>query len=135
MAPVPSHSYWRFLLLSIVGAFVTALTFVVVTSLSVPPGDLASQQSVIDTLRDPFVLTVAVPAAILAGLAVSPFTYLLLRHRRVTVAFPIVLASTVATVVVATPSLGLLAIPAAVAAVVGSSVLCAWIPFTETTAG
>lgn len=127
----PRHGYWLFLLLSIGGGFITAATYIWATSFSVSSADLAYHQSLVEIFSDPFVFMIAVPAGTVAGVLVSPFAYFFLRGRRLSVAFPIILVLTVATVALATPRFGLLGIPAGLAAVIGSCVLCARIPLTE----
>ncbi len=131
----PRRGYLFFLMLSVAGGFLTAATYIYSTALSVSPGDLAYQQPVAEIFADPFVLVIAVPVGIVAGLLVSPVTYFCLRDRRLSVAFPVVLVSTLATVALATPRFGLLGIVAGFAAVIGSCLVCAHLPVTARRVG
>jgi hypothetical protein len=126
----PRRGYAFFLILSVMGGFLTAVTYIYSTAVSVSPGDLAYRQPQAEIFADPFVLAIVVPAGIVAGLLVSPVTYFCLRDRRLSVAVPAVFVSTLATVALATPWLGLLGIVAGFAAVIGSCLVCAHLPVT-----
>ena len=93
-----THSYGFFLVVSIIGAFVTASAYMVGLQVSLPPTDLAYGQSLWKIWDDPFVRAVAGPVAFLSGLVASPLLYFCLRRRRLSVALPIVFVSVLATV-------------------------------------
>lgn len=126
-----TNSYWKILALSVVGGFVTAIAFVAATSFMAPAGDVSHQQSLLATLSDPFVILLALPAAVICGLFVSPVAYYFLRTRRLRVAFPIVLGSTVVAVAATTPFGALIAIPVAALTVAVSCALCARVQITQ----
>lgn len=119
-----THSYGVLLLVSIAGAFITALAFIVVAQLSLPPTDLAYGQSIAATLRDPFVRTLAGPVAFASGLLASPLLYFCLRRRRLAVTLPIVFGSVLTTVALITPFSRALGFFSAYAALIISCIVC-----------
>ena len=126
-----THSFPVFLLIGVVGGFVTALAFIATIQLTLPPSDGAYGQSILTALGDPFVRTIATPVALVSGLLASPLLFFSLRRRRLSVALPIVLASVILAVVVATPLSHLLGLASAFVALVLSCVLSARIPATR----
>lgn len=124
------HGFWVFLLIGVIGAFVTAFVFIAVIGASVPPTDLAYGQSVFATLNDSFVLAIAGPVAFFSGLLASPLLFFCLRRRRLAVALPLVFASVLATVALLTPFSQLLGWFGSYAALVASTVVCAQIQAT-----
>jgi len=120
-----THTFALFLAIGIIGAFSTAAIFMIVVQLSLPPTDMAYGQRISSALSDPFVLTIATPNAALSGLFASLVMFFCLRHRRLTIALPIVFASVFVTVVLITPLSQLLGLISAHAVLVTSSVLCA----------
>src|SRR4051812_21521630 len=98
-----THSFAVFLLVGFIGTFVTAFAFIVVIQFSLPPTDGAYGQGIITTLRDPFVCAIALPVALVSGALATPLLYFCLRHRRITVALPIVFCSVLVSVAVTTP--------------------------------
>jgi hypothetical protein len=121
------HSYPRILLLTIAGALITAFVFVVTIYLSLPPTDSAYHQGMANTFADPFVLTVALFWALVSGLLVSPVLYFCLRRRRLALALPIVLSSTLITVVILTPVSAIFGLLGALVVTLASSVICGFI--------
>lgn len=119
-----THSYGVLLLVSIAGAFITALAFIVVAQFSLPPTDLAYGQSIATTLRDPFVRTIAGPVAFVSGLLTSPLLYFCLRRRRLAVTLPIVFGSVLTTVALITPFSQSLGFFSAYAALIISCIVC-----------
>lgn len=119
-----THSYGVLLLVSIAGAFITALAFIVVAQLSLPPTDLAYGQSIAATLRDPFVRTIAGPVAFASSLLTSPLLYFCLRRHRLAVTLPIVFGSVLTTVALITPFSRSLGFFSAYAALVISCIVC-----------
>src|SRR5882672_11104958 len=88
-----TRNYGVFLLVSIGGALVTALTFIVAIQVSLAPTALAYGQGIFSALSDPFVRAIAGPVAFVSGLVASPLLYFCLRRRRLSVALPIVFVS------------------------------------------
>lgn len=119
-----THSYGVLLLVSIAGAFITALAFIVVAQLSLPPSDLACGQSIAATLGDPFVRTIAGPVAFASGLLASPLLYFCLRRRRLAVTLPMVFGSVLTTVALITPFSRSLGFFSAYAALIISCIVC-----------
>ena len=119
-----THSFAVFLLVGFVGAFVTAFTFIAVIQFTLPPTDGAYGQSVFTTLRDPFVRTIATPVALASGAVATPLLYFCLRHRRLTVALPIVFGSVLVAVIITTPLSQLLGLFSSFAALVVSCIVC-----------
>ena len=79
-----------------VGAFVTAIAFVVTMTLSLPKSDMAHGQM---PFQDPLVFPIMSMGAGIAGIVVFPFAYLALRTKNIIhcakIAFPLVLPATV----------------------------------------
>jgi hypothetical protein len=95
------HGFWLFLLVSMFGAFSSAILCVIFSSLFLPPNDLAYHQGILKTLSDPFVRDIALFAAFWCGLLATPLLYFCLRRRRLRVALPIVFGSVYLTVMIA----------------------------------
>jgi hypothetical protein len=130
------HNYWFFLLVSMVGAFITAFTFIAAIYFSLPPTDLAYGQGFLNTLGDPFVLTIALPVALVSGLLASPLLFFGLRRKRLSVVLPIIFISVLTSVVVLTPFSALAGLVGAFFMSICSVVTCMMLPNTarETTA-
>jgi hypothetical protein len=126
-----THSFAVFLLVGFVGAFVTAFTFIAVIQLTLPPTDGMYGQGTFTTLHDPFVRAVAMPVALVSGSLATPLLYFCLRHRRLTVALPIVFGSVLVAVAVTTPLSTLLGLLSGFAALFVSCVVCARIQATS----
>jgi hypothetical protein len=126
-----SHSYWLFLLVSMFGAFLTAAVFVIVIQLSLPPTDLAYHQGISKTFSDPFVRDIASFVAFWCGLLASPLLFFCLRQRKLAVALPIIFGSVLVAVSISTPISPLLGLFCAVAALVGSCIICTQIQVTS----
>ena len=120
-----TRSFPVFLLIGVVGAFVTALAFIATIQFTLPPTDGAYGQSILTTLGDPFVRTIATPVPLVSGLLASPVLFFSLRRRRLAVALPIVFSSVILAVAVTTPLSHLLGLVSAFVALVLSCVLCA----------
>jgi hypothetical protein len=120
-----THTYVFFLLVSVVGAFVTALAFIVVIQLSLPPTDLAYGHSIFSIISDPFVLVIAGSVAFASGLAASPLLYFCLQRRRLSVTLPIIFGSVLITIALMTPLSKLLGLFGSYAALVISCIVCA----------
>jgi hypothetical protein len=125
-----THNYVAFLVMSLIGAFVTAFTYIVVIQLTLPPTDGAYGQGIFTTLRDPFVRLIATHVALWSGVLASPVLYFCLRRRRLTVALPLVLVSVLVAVSVTTPFSQLLGLLSGFAALVVSCIVCARIRAT-----
>jgi hypothetical protein len=126
-----THSFAVFLLVGFIGGFVTAFTFIAVIQLTLPPSDGAYGQGIFKTLRDPFVIAIATPAALVSGALATPLLYFCLRHRRLTVALPIVFGSVLIAVSTATPFSRLLGLFSGFAALLASCIICARIQVTS----
>ncbi|HZN41559.1 MAG TPA: hypothetical protein VFD82_22325 [Planctomycetota bacterium] len=126
-----THSFAVFLVAGSVGAFVTAFAFIAVLQLTLPPTNLAYGQGIIETLRDPFVRAIATPVAIASGALATPLLYFCLRHRRLSVALPIVFASVLIAVAITTPLHPWLGLYSAFAALVCSCIACSQIRATR----
>ena len=85
-------------LVSMAGAFAAASIFLIAIQLSLPPSDEAYGQGIFKTLGDPFVAAIATPVALVSAALATPLLYFCLRHRRLTVALPIVFGSVLAAV-------------------------------------
>jgi hypothetical protein len=94
------HHWLELLLVSEGCAFLFAVVFVVVQQLSLPPTDGAHGQA---PFADPLVLPVMSVFAAIAGLLVWPFMYVVLRNRPLTHCLPVVIAVTLAWIVIVTP--------------------------------
>jgi hypothetical protein len=126
-----THSFAVFLLVGFVGAFVTAFAFIAVIQLTLPPNDEAYGQGIFRTLRDPFVRSITTTVALISGALATPLLYFCLRHRRLTVALPIVLGSVLVAVAVTTPLDQLFGLFSGFAALVTSCIVCARIQATS----
>jgi hypothetical protein len=126
-----SHTYGVFLVVGILGAFVTAFIFILVIQLTLPPDDLAYGQPIFTILSDPFVRAVATPVAFVSGLLASPLLFFCLRRLRLTLTLPIVFGSVLAAVVLTTPFSQRLGLFCAYAALAGSCFLCSRIRATD----
>ena len=118
------HSFPVFLVIGLIGAFVTAVTYIGVIQLSLPPTDGAYGQGILTTLHDPFVRAIATPVAVVSGLLASPLLFLCLRLRRLAVVLPIVFGSVLVAVAITTPLSHLLGLFSGCAALVVSSIAC-----------
>jgi hypothetical protein len=119
-----THSFAVFLLVGFIGAFVTAITFIAVIQFTLPPTDGMYKQGFFTTLHDPFVRAIATPVALVSGSLAAPLLYFCLRHRRLTVALPIVFGSVLVAVVVTTPLSPLLGLLSGFAALAVSCIGC-----------
>ena len=90
------HGYGFFLLVSTVGAFVTAFTFIAAFYFSL---DLEHRQR----LLDPSILMQTLLGAVTSSLLASPLLFFCLRRKRLSVALPVVIISVLTTVAVLTP--------------------------------
>jgi hypothetical protein len=126
-----THSFAVFLIAGFVGAFVTAFTFIAVIQFTLPPTDGAYGQGIFTTLCDPFVRAIAMPVALASGALATPLLYFCLRHRRISVALPIVFGSVLAAVAITTPLSQLLGLLSGFAALVVSCIVCARIRATS----
>jgi len=131
MAVIKAVSYWLFLLVSMLGAFATALIYVVVIQLSLPPTDLAYHQGISKALADPFVRNIALFVAFWCGLIASPLLFFCLRRRKLSVALPVIFVSVFAAVAISTPISPLVGLICAVLALIVSCTVCAQIRFTS----
>jgi hypothetical protein len=122
------HNYWFFLLVSMMGAFITAFTFIAAIYFSLPSTDLAYGQGFLNMLRDPFVLTIAVPVAVVSGLLASPLLFFGLRQKRLSVALPILFISVLTSVGVLTPFSALAGLVGTFFVSIGSVVACMMLP-------
>jgi len=59
-------------------SFVSAVFYIVVLWLTLPPSDLAHDQSLLETFHDPFVRSIGLTGAIIFALTVLPFALLCL---------------------------------------------------------
>jgi hypothetical protein len=126
-----SHSFALFPLVGILGAFLTAFTFIAVIQLILPPTDEAYGQGIVKTLGDPFVIAIATPVALVAGALATPLLYFCLRRRRLTVSLPIVFGSVLVAVIVTTPLSQLLGLISSFAVLVISCIVCTQIRATS----
>ena len=126
-----SHTYGVFLVVGILGAFVTAFIFILVIQLTLPPDDLAYGQTIFTTFNDPFVRAVATPVACVSGLLASPLLFFCLRRQRLTLTLPIVFGAVLTAVVLTTPFSQRLGLFCAYAALAGSCFLCSRIRSTN----
>jgi hypothetical protein len=113
-----------FVVISIVGAFLTATVYLVAIQLSLPPTDLAYDRSLLKVWDDPFVRTIASTVAFFCGLLASPILYFCLRRRRLVVALPLVFGSVLVAVAAATPLNQLFGLFSGFAALVISCIIC-----------
>ena len=120
-----THSFAFFLLVGLIGAFVTAFAFIAALQLTLPPTDGAYGQGIFTTLDDAFVRAIATAVALVSGALASPLLYFCLRHRRLTVSLPIVFGSVLLAVAVTTPLSKLLGLFSGFAALVVSCIICA----------
>lgn len=118
------HTYVACLIGGILGAFVTALAFIIVLHLILPPDDLAYSQTFLMALSDPMVQAIATPVALVSGILASPLLYFSLRGLRLTLTIPIVLGSVLASIVLVTPFSPLLGLISAYVALIGSCFFC-----------
>jgi heme/copper-type cytochrome/quinol oxidase subunit 3 len=86
-----------------IGSIVCALTYIAVMHANLPATDLASHETLLDTLCDPFVVVVALVWSLVSSALVFPFAVLLLRQRKIAPTFLIVLATTLLAIAVVTP--------------------------------
>ncbi len=128
--PPERPGYGVFLLVGVIGAFVTAFVFIAALGASLPSTDMAYGQSVFTTLNDPFVLAIAGPVAFFSGLLASPLLFFCLRGRRLTVALPLIFVSVLATVALLTPISQLLGWFGSYVALIVSTLVCARIQAT-----
>jgi len=126
-----THSFAVFLFAGFGGAFFTAFAFIAIIQFTLPPTDAAYGQSIFTTLRDPFVCAIGLPVALVSGAVATPLLYFCLRHRRITVALPIVFGSVLVAVAVTTPLSHLLGLLSGFAALVVSCIVCARIRTTS----
>ncbi len=94
------------LLISFAGSYLTALVFVIVLNKSLPPTDLAYNQSISQTFSDPFVRRVFIEGALISGVVTFPVAYFCFRERNLLAAVPIVFGSVLLWVVVFTTTAG-----------------------------
>jgi len=114
-----------------VGAVVTAFAFIAVIQFTLPPNDEAYGWGIFRTLRDPFVRSIATTAVLISGVLTTPLLYFCLRHRRLTVALPIVFGSVLVAVAVTTPMDHLFGLFSGFAALMASCIVCARIQATS----
>lgn len=129
--PIRTHGFIPFLGAGFVGAFLTALIFLVVLQLTLPPADEAYGQSVFSTLADPIVIAIATPVALAAGALATPLLYFCLRDRRLSISLPIVFGSVLVAVIVTTPLSPLLGLFSSIAALIISCIVCTRIRATS----
>ena len=129
--PIRTHSFVFFMILGLVGAFLTATAFIAVIYLTLPPSDQAHGRGFLTTLGDPFVLTIATSIAFAAGLLASPILFFSLRHRRLAVALPIVFAAVLTATAVTTPIDQRLGLFSGFAALIVSSIVCSHLRATR----
>ena len=125
------HSYWLFLLVSMLGAFVTAIAFVIAIQLSLPPTDLAYHQGISKTFDDPFVRDIAFFVAFWCGVFASPLLFFCLRNRKLRVALPIIFVSVLLAVCISTPLSPLLGLISSVMTLVVTCIICSDIRATS----
>lgn len=116
------------LLLSMLGAYASAFTFVVVFKWSLPPSDLAYGQGVFE---DRLVWEVALWFASISGLFVFLPAFFVVRGRKLVACFALALGCVLSEIVVVTPLLGPSAIPGAFFALAVAFLACrrskAWV--------
>lgn len=108
-------------LLAVLGAFVVAVVFVVAHQYSLPPTDGAFGQA---PFQDPLVVPVMLVGVMVGAIAAFPFALWLLRRVDLWRSFVVVLLSTLVGVLLVTPSLGFLGVPAGFLAMVGGMLFC-----------
>ena len=126
-----SYSYGVFLMVGILGAFVTVFIFILVIQFTLPSDDSAYGQSIFTTFSDPFVQTIATTVAFVSGVLASPLLFFCLRRQRLTLTLPIVSGSVLTAVVFTTPFSQQLGLFCAYAALVCSCFLCSRIRSTN----
>ncbi len=126
-----THSFAVFLLAGFIGAFVTAFAFIAIIQFTLPPTDGAYGQGIFATLRDPVVRAIAIPVVLVSGAVATPLLYFCLRHRRITVALPIVFGSVLVAVAFTTPLSQLLGLLSGFSALVVSCIVCTRIRATS----
>jgi hypothetical protein len=120
-------NHWRIpivFVLSMVGAYTCAFTYVVVLYWSLPRTEKAYGQGLYLTLDDPFVRHTAVWFANVAGLAVFIPALYAVRDRNLIVCFAVALACALAEIAVVTPFQGPFAILGALLALAGAFIWC-----------
>lgn len=69
--------------LTLLGAFLTMVAYLVSLYYSLPLSDQARQMNLVSAILDPFVLTVALPVMVLGAAVAFPFAYFCLKERNV----------------------------------------------------
>jgi len=83
-----TNSFKTILLISLLGAFVTAAAYVLAIYLRLPPSDGTYQIGFHKLLCDPFVMTIALTSAIPIGFVSTPILYFFLMHNNLKIAYP-----------------------------------------------
>ena len=83
-----TNSFKNIFLISLLGAIVTASSYVLAIYIRLDPSDGAYQIGFHKLLLDPFVVTIALTVAVPIGLIVSPILYFFLRHKNLKIAYP-----------------------------------------------
>ena len=85
-----TNSFQSILLISLLGAFITATVYILAIYLRLPPSDGAYQIGFHKLLSDPFVMTIALTYAVPIGIVASPVLYFFLRHKNLKIAYPVI---------------------------------------------
>ncbi len=115
------NSALELLVLSVLGAEVTAIVFVVVLTYTLPPSGGAYGQY---PFQDSLVFPIMSMFAVVCGLLTFPFALWLLRRVSLGRSSVVIVLSAVAAVVVVTPFFRLFAVPCAFAAALGAMFFC-----------
>jgi uncharacterized membrane protein len=83
-----TNSFKSILLISLLGALITAGAYVLSIYVRLDPSDGAYQIGFHKLLLDPFVITIALTVAIPIGLIASPLLYFFLRHKNLEIVYP-----------------------------------------------
>jgi hypothetical protein len=126
-----THSFFLFLPLGFLGAFLIAFAFVATIYFTLPPTDEAYGRGLFHLLANPFVITIATPVAVVAGALAAPLLYFCLRRRKLSVALPFVFGSVLVAVAFITPWSQMLGLFSSIAALVVSCIACTQIRATS----
>jgi|SRR5665213_622454 len=109
---------------SFAGSFLSAIIFVAALRWSVPPTDQAHEQTLFQTLSDPFVLTIMSFVAGISAIVVFPILYFCLKGKKLRIALPIVFGSVLLEIILVTPFAGNLGWFGSYSALVGALFFC-----------
>jgi hypothetical protein len=93
------------------GGLLAAFTFVAATYYSLPATDGAHGAGLTTLLRDPFVLSVAIPCCLAVSLVALPVVYWSLRAKRLNIVAPLTIVAPTLSVGLFTPFMGILSVP------------------------